>query len=158
MMHVAPSSPDLGERLKVAWNDSEKPKPIIRLVPIGADPGMQLKRIAEELAIQFIPIRLSQVVTPEQHGLFTHERPRLVAVYGIDRLPPGERESFARLLGKGPKTLIVVICPVEAAQAEKIWAAWAAVRRLEAVQLRRVDQLANLTSVETPARAVDSTL
>lgn len=59
MMHVAPSSPDLGERLKAGWNDSEKPKPIIGLVPIGADPGMQLRRIAEELAIQFIPIRLS---------------------------------------------------------------------------------------------------
>jgi hypothetical protein len=59
MMHVAPSSPDLGERLKAGWNDSEKPKPIIGLVPIGADPGMQLRCSAEELAIQFIPIRLS---------------------------------------------------------------------------------------------------
>jgi hypothetical protein len=156
MMHAAPSSPDLGERLKAAWNDSDKPKPVIGLVPIGADPGMQLRRIAEELAIQFIPVRLSQVVTPEQHGLFTQDRPRLVAVYGIDRLTPGERDAFARLLGKGPKTFIVVICPAEAAQAEKISAAWATVRRLEAVQLQRGDQLANLTSAETPARAVDS--
>ena len=78
----------------------------------------------------------------------------MVAVYGIDRLTPGEREAFARRLGKGPKTLIVLICPVEAAQAEKISAAWAAVHRLEAVQLQRADQLANLTSAETPARAV----
>lgn len=48
----------------------------------------------------------------------------MVAVYGGDRLTPDERETLARLLGNGPKTLVVVICPVEREQAGKIPAAW----------------------------------
>lgn len=153
-MHVAPASSDLGARLTAAWNESEKPKPAIRLVPLGTDPGVQLRRISEELAVQFIPIRLGQVVTPEQHGLFTQDRPRLVAVYEIDQLTSGEREAFARLLGNGPKTLVVVICPVEAEQAGKISAAWEKLRRLEAAQRQRADQLTKLTSADVPAREV----
>ncbi len=141
-MRVGPALPDLGARLTAAWNDSEKPKPLVRLVPLGADPGMQLRSIADELAIQFIPIRLAQAVTPEQHGLFSQDRPRMVAVYGIDRLTPGEREAFARLLNNGPKTLIVVICPVTVDQAEQISMAWGKLRRLEAGQQQRTDQLA----------------
>lgn len=112
MMHAAPSLPDRGERLKAAWNDSEKPNPIIRPVPIGVDPDMQLRCIAEELVIQVIPNRSSQVATPEQHDLFTHGRARMVAIYGFDCLTKGDREVFARFLGKGPKTLIIVTCPI----------------------------------------------
>ncbi len=155
-MQAAPSTADLGTRLTAAWNDSEKPKPVIRLVPLGVDPGVELRSIAEELAIQFIPIRLQQVVTPEQHGLFTQDKPRMVVVYGIHCLTPGERDAFARLLGNGPKTLIVVICPVEAEQVRKISAAWAKLRSLEADQTLRADRLAKLTSAEMPARAAGS--
>ena len=157
-MQAAPSTPDPGTRLTAAWHDSDKPKPIIRLVPLGVDPGGELRSIAQELAIQFIPIRLAQVITPEQHGLFTQDKPRLVAVYGIDRLTTGEREAFVRLLGNGPKTLGVVICPVEAGQARTISAAWAAMRRVEADQMLRADRLAKLTNAEIPARAVGSPL
>lgn len=75
-MHVAPASSDLGARLTASWNESEKQKPVVRLVPLGTDPGVQLRSISEELAIQSIPLRLGQVVTPEQHGLFPQDRPR----------------------------------------------------------------------------------
>lgn len=149
-MQAAPSTSDLGTRLTAAWNGCEKPKPVIKLVPLGSDPGMQLRSVAEELAIQFIPIRLQQVVTPEQHGHFTQDKPRLVAVYGIDRLTLGEREAFARLLRNGPKTLIVMICPVEAEQAERVSAAWARLRCLEADQLLRKERLSKLTTPAVP--------
>lgn len=143
-MQAPPSSPDLGMRLTAAWKESERPKPLIRLVPLGTDLSVELRSIADELAIQFIPIRLGQVVTPEQHGLLTKDVPRLVVAYRVDRLTPGERDAFLRLLGNGPKTLIVLICPVETEQARRISDAWAELRLLEADQRLRAERLAKL--------------
>lgn len=122
---------DLRGRLVDLWNASvEKPKALISLIAPGRDVTTELRGIAQELGLQFIGVHLDQVVKPEQHMAFTQDKPRLVAVSGIDRLTPGERAAFARLTDNGPRTLKVILCPVERDQAHKISRAWEALRRL----------------------------
>ena len=69
---------------------------------------------------------------------FTQDKPRLVVVSGIDRLTPGERDAFARLIENRPRTLTVILCPVERDQAHKISRAWEALRQFEQEQTSRV--------------------
>lgn len=130
---------DLRGRLISLWNAPvEKPKALISLVAPGRDATTELRHISDELGLQFIGVHLDQVVKPEQHMAFTQDKPRLVAVSGIDRLTPGERDAFARLIENGPRTLTVILCPVERDQAHKISRAWEALRQFEQEAASRV--------------------
>lgn len=153
MSDVPPNQ--LMARLSDIWNAStDKPAALILLVPRGRDITDQLRQIAQELSVEFIRLNLDQVGTPEQHMLFTRNKPRLVAILGIDRLTPSERNALARLAYNGPRTLPVILCPVESDEARKIIGAWATLRDIEDDQARRATLLAN--STESQTRAVTS--
>ncbi|PNQ04007.1 hypothetical protein A8G00_08980 [Sphingobium sp. SA916] len=114
------------------WNAPvEKPKALISLIAPGRDAIAELRQVADELGLQLIGVHLDQVFKPEQHIAFTQDKPRLVAISGIDRLTPGERDALARLIENGPRTLTVILCPVEGDQAHKISRAWETLRLLE---------------------------
>lgn len=105
---------DLRRQLTRRWaEETDKPKAFILLTAPGREPGTELRLVADELGLQFLAIHLNQVVTPEQHLLFTQNMPRLVAISGIDRLTPGERDAFVKLIHNGPRTLPVILCHVE---------------------------------------------
>nr|WP_140404564.1 hypothetical protein [Sphingomonas sp. CDS-1] len=142
-MSAVASPKDLRRQLMQLWSaETDKPKAFIFLAVPGRVPGDELRPIAEELGLQFINIHLNQVVTPEQHLLFTQDKPRMVVMSGIDRLTPGERDAFVRLIHNGPRTLPIVLCPVDLHQAQRIGRAWARLRALEQEQESRMARYA----------------
>lgn len=125
-----------------------KAETIVLLAPTGRDSTDIIRPVAGELAIQCIHLPLNQVVTPEQHMLLTQDKPRLVAVSGIDRLTASERDALVRLIYGGPKTLAVIICPVERDEGRRIQSAWAKLRAIEDAQQCRASRLANSIRIE----------
>ena len=142
-------SKTLAGNLKDVWAiEGEKSRARILLCRPGQDPSHEIRQAANDLDISYIRIDLGQVVTPEQHSMFAANRPRLVAVYGIDRLGAGELPALGRLTDNGPKTLVIVVCPVPADQAERAMGAWRRVRDLEqAEQQRKEAVLKQVSSV-----------
>jgi len=128
-----PSQFDLAAQAKRLWSASTaQPKPIILLAPPGRDTE-QLRPIAQQLGIAYLRGDLGQTITPEQHSLLTDKEPRLVALFGIDRLSGGERSALVRLLGNGARSLPVIICPIAADKEEPIRQAFAQMRGSETV-------------------------
>ncbi|ATI79917.1 hypothetical protein [Sphingobium yanoikuyae] len=135
-------SKTLAGKLKDAWAiEGEKSRARILLCRPGQDPSHEIRQAAIDLEISYIRIDLGQVVTPEQHSMFAANRPRLVAVYGIDRLGAGELPAFGRLTDNGPKTLVIVICPVTVDQAERAMGAWRRLRDLEQSEQQRKEAM-----------------
>lgn len=131
MSNIA-SPKNLRRQLMQLWSaETDKPKAFLFLVVPGRVPADELGSVADELGLQLINIHLNQVVTPEQHMLFTPDKPRMVVISGIDRLTPGERDAFVRLIHSGPRTLPVILCPVDQHQARRSSQAWTKLRSLE---------------------------
>jgi hypothetical protein len=144
------SQNQLMARLSDIWNAStDTPAALIVLVRNGSDISDQIRQITQELSVDFIRLNLGQVVTPEQHLLFTRDKPRIVAILGIDRLTPSERNALARLVYNGPRTLPVILCPVESEEACKIIGALTTLSDIEDDQTRRATLLANSTELQT---------
>ena len=138
LMSDVASPKNLRRQLMQLWSaETDKPKAFLFLVVPGRVPGDELRPVAHELGLQIINIHLNQVLTPDQHMLFTQDKPRMVVISGIDRLTPGERDAFVRLIHSGPRTLPVILCPVDQHQARRIGQAWAKLRALEQDQERR---------------------
>lgn len=132
------SPKNLRRQLMQLWSaETDRPKAFLLLVVPGRVPADELRPVADELGLQLINIHLNQVLTPDQHMLFTLDKPRMVVISGIDRLTPGERDAFVRLIHSGPRTLPVILCPVDQHQARRIGQAWAKLRALEQDQERR---------------------
>jgi len=129
---------DLRSRLARIWEtQTEKPRPLIFLVSPGKEHGDDFRQAADALGVHYIRLHLQQVVTPDQHGLFTQDKPRLVVISGIDQLTPGERDAMVRLIQNGPRTLAVILCQVEADTARNIMSAWRKLRAIEEAQALR---------------------
>lgn len=133
---MSQSSPpsDLAAQVARLWSEpTAKPRPILFLAPPGRESG-ELLTIAQGLGIAHIRLDLGQVVTPEQHMLLSGSEPRMVAIFGIDRLGEGERGALVRLLGGGPRTLPVIICPIPAEKESGIRRAFRQMRAMEAAE------------------------
>jgi hypothetical protein len=111
----------LRERLIKNWQDAvDRPTPVIALIASGRDMNAELRTIAGDLGIKFIRLDLRQVITPDQHGLFMQEQPRLVAISGLETISTAERSALVRLLHKRPRTLAVTWCVVETNHSRRI--------------------------------------
>lgn len=113
------------------WNEPvDRPRALIFLATPGREPG-NLREIAQGLGLGYIRLDLTQAVTPEQHLQLTDKSPRLLCLFGLDRLGAGERDALVRLLGNGPRTLSIIICPVAAEREDAIRSAWKELRAFE---------------------------
>jgi hypothetical protein len=135
------------ERLKAQivrnWEAAvDRPNPIVVLIKAERDIVEELRQIARQLDIAFIRLQLSQTVTPDHHMQLMVDKPRLVAITGLETLTNGERDSLVRLLNKGPRTFAMTWCVVEPERVSRITRAWHEIKAVEIAKERRATRLA----------------
>ena len=137
LMSDVASPKNLRRQLMQLWSaETDRPKAFLLLVVPGRVPADELSPVADEMGLLVNSIHLHQVLPPDQPMLFTQDKPRMVVISGVDRLTPGERDAFVRLIHSGPRTLPVILCPVDQHQARRIGQAWSKLRALEQDQER----------------------
>lgn len=140
-MSQTPPPTALAAQVARLWTSTTQgPKSLILLATPGRDPG-ELREIAQRLGVRYLRLDLGQTVTPEQHGSLTDKEPRIVAIFGFDRLGMGERDSLVRLLGQGARTLSILICPVAADKEVAIRRAWRELREYNRMHEDRAKRL-----------------